>query len=370
MKEYTFELTKLPRYKKFIMNRSFRTLTADEAVERHHIQPRGLGGKNDTANIIILSVREHFIAHLLLYQETQHPKMIYAFWQMIGRAQLNYPGSLKKYARYRIEVRKDMAKMSAQVMGKIMKKGKILYNHTTHEAAYILNTQVAEYKLNGWVSNIRPISSRILHKDNLIVLAASDEFEFGYGEDHKIHKKLKGQVVLHRGVKHIRVRPDQVSNKEVEGWVRGYSKSFRDRFGKKGQRWKNVWIDPTITERAPLDCVAEYVARGYHIGTAPQSKNVGYHWTHKEKTKKRMSKSHRGLMDGWKHYYKDDKLTFAHPSEWAQLEADGWLPGAPQCAHEPHCKQMHDGVRNRFVPVDQVEARWAEGWTSGWRKSN
>lgn len=41
-----------------------RTLTV--YFERHHIQPRSLGGSDDRANLVDLTYREHFLAHWLL----------------------------------------------------------------------------------------------------------------------------------------------------------------------------------------------------------------------------------------------------------------------------------------------------------------
>ena len=34
--------------------------------EKHHILPKSCGGSNDKSNIVYLSAREHYIAHLLL----------------------------------------------------------------------------------------------------------------------------------------------------------------------------------------------------------------------------------------------------------------------------------------------------------------
>ena len=39
-----------------------------ESAERHHIIPRSLGGDDSPSNIVILTFREHFIAHLLLFK--------------------------------------------------------------------------------------------------------------------------------------------------------------------------------------------------------------------------------------------------------------------------------------------------------------
>jgi hypothetical protein len=35
-------------------------------VERHHILPRALGGSDDSSNLVALTAREHFVAHVLL----------------------------------------------------------------------------------------------------------------------------------------------------------------------------------------------------------------------------------------------------------------------------------------------------------------
>jgi len=53
------------KYKKFIQSRRLRELPA--ICERHHIVPRSIGGTDDPENIISLSPREHYLAHLLLY---------------------------------------------------------------------------------------------------------------------------------------------------------------------------------------------------------------------------------------------------------------------------------------------------------------
>lgn len=52
-------------------------------VERHHIMPRCLGGTDDALNIVVLTAREHYLAHLLLVKI--HPgrsKLVYAAHMM------------------------------------------------------------------------------------------------------------------------------------------------------------------------------------------------------------------------------------------------------------------------------------------------
>ena len=38
----------------------------DGYVERHHILPRALGGSDDSSNLVALTAKEHFVAHVLL----------------------------------------------------------------------------------------------------------------------------------------------------------------------------------------------------------------------------------------------------------------------------------------------------------------
>ena len=37
--------------------------------ERHHIKPRCIGGTDDMYNLVDLTLREHYIAHMLLAEE-------------------------------------------------------------------------------------------------------------------------------------------------------------------------------------------------------------------------------------------------------------------------------------------------------------
>jgi hypothetical protein len=58
-----------------------QTRVIDGYTEKHHIQPRSLGGSNDKDNLVDLTAREHFICHWLLtkmHTGEAKSKMIYA----------------------------------------------------------------------------------------------------------------------------------------------------------------------------------------------------------------------------------------------------------------------------------------------------
>ncbi len=57
----------------------------DDVFENHHIIPRSLGGSNNDENLILLTPKEHFIVHVLLYKMNSgknKAKMAYALFRM------------------------------------------------------------------------------------------------------------------------------------------------------------------------------------------------------------------------------------------------------------------------------------------------
>lgn len=54
----------------------------DEYTEKHHIIPKSMGGTNYKSNIVRLTAREHFIAHILLWKIYKTKDMATAVWLM------------------------------------------------------------------------------------------------------------------------------------------------------------------------------------------------------------------------------------------------------------------------------------------------
>ncbi|MDM0042167.1 HNH endonuclease signature motif containing protein [Variovorax sp. J22R193] len=58
-------------YSKFhdrIINRALNR-TPQPGMEAHHILPRSLGGKDEPGNLVYLTVKEHYLVHLLLWKQ-------------------------------------------------------------------------------------------------------------------------------------------------------------------------------------------------------------------------------------------------------------------------------------------------------------
>lgn len=75
-------------YKWYIKLTSKQDRKLECYTEKHHIIPRSLGGKDTKENLVGLTAREHFIAHLLLTKFTfgkVKQKMSFALWNMVNR---------------------------------------------------------------------------------------------------------------------------------------------------------------------------------------------------------------------------------------------------------------------------------------------
>jgi len=73
-----------------ITNKKSRIFLTDEYTEKHHIIPRCFGGLDTDHNLVELSLKEHFIAHLLLCKiYPENKKLLYAFNLMSKRAKIN-----------------------------------------------------------------------------------------------------------------------------------------------------------------------------------------------------------------------------------------------------------------------------------------
>ena len=73
-------------YQNLIIKAKNRVLDNTIYQEKHHIIPKSFGGNDLPSNLVSLTLREHYIAHLLLskmYVGEAKRKMMYALWRML-----------------------------------------------------------------------------------------------------------------------------------------------------------------------------------------------------------------------------------------------------------------------------------------------
>ena len=97
-------------YKQLIERAQLENRTKSSSIyfESHHIMPKCLGGTNEKFNLVLLTPKEHFIAHKLLceiYPTTD--KLQYALWAMMNLCNhqqiRDYSISSTEYERVRIK---------------------------------------------------------------------------------------------------------------------------------------------------------------------------------------------------------------------------------------------------------------------------
>jgi len=79
-------------------------------VERHHVKMRSLGGSDDPSNIVALTAREHYIAHLLLHKILRLPQTAYALWMMQCKSSSHEDRPFIRSSRMYEWARKEFAK--------------------------------------------------------------------------------------------------------------------------------------------------------------------------------------------------------------------------------------------------------------------
>lgn len=88
-------LNQYEKLMKFAMKRMHNMEPIEGPIEFHHIRPRSLGGRDTPDNLVMLTVKEHYVAHLLLYKAGVKDQ-IFAV-----QALLNDATNPKRSSRYR-----------------------------------------------------------------------------------------------------------------------------------------------------------------------------------------------------------------------------------------------------------------------------
>ncbi len=88
------------RYHKFIKSRPIRMKVKFDGCETHHILPKKLGGSNDPSNTIVLTFKEHWIAHRMLikcYTGRKKASLVSALFRMANHYNTSFKITGKRY---------------------------------------------------------------------------------------------------------------------------------------------------------------------------------------------------------------------------------------------------------------------------------
>ena len=148
-------------YYKIIENAKNETENENRLVgyfEKHHIQPKSLGGTNNKENLVKLTAREHFICHWLLVKmynkgTIERNKMLCALWKMrsISNTHKRYINA-RAYEALRIEFAKmisERASIYQQGKNNSQFGTKWYTNHNTGESKKFKEQPVEDFWIEG-----------------------------------------------------------------------------------------------------------------------------------------------------------------------------------------------------------------------------
>lgn len=178
------------RYIQFIDSRASRQLE-DALIERHHIVPRAFGRADDFTtepwNIIALSPREHFIAHMILWK-------LYAGKMATAFRLISKKGNLT--ARQYQLLQRDVI------------------DHKKNQKLSEEHKEAISKALKGKPKTAESIAKRLatLEKDPYIATP-----EIGA----KISQELLGRIRVHKGQEERSIKISELQNYIDSGWLRG-----------------------------------------------------------------------------------------------------------------------------------------------------
>lgn len=88
-------------------------------TEKHHIKMSSMGGSDDPSNLVVLSGREHWIAHLLLHKIHRNQQTTFACHMMAMKCEERGIPQIKNSRMYEA-IRKEVAKYTSKRMKKML----------------------------------------------------------------------------------------------------------------------------------------------------------------------------------------------------------------------------------------------------------
>lgn len=218
--------------------------------EEHHIIPRCCGGSNDLSNLVLLTGREHFLAHYLLakiYENTPYKyKLSYAFIGM--KRQRSYQSRYLNSRLYEAYKKKYAEISSENNKGQVpWNKGKTgIYSEET-------------LKKIGDASS-KKIASPTTRQKMSLVRKGKKKRPLSVAHKEKLSKSSSGKIfVTHPETKEIH----QIKFEEIDEYLnQGYVKGCGDRKGKKVSEETKLKISSAIKGRPRSEKAKENISKG------------------------------------------------------------------------------------------------------------
>lgn len=288
--------------------------------EKHHILPKSCGGSNDKSNIVYLSAREHYIAHLLLVRIYKNNKNFYIkMCYAIGRLMTGNKEFIEKLnnnfnSRLYENIKKEISKLKSE-------RGK-KFRHTEESKKKLhaakLGIKNPSYG-KKWYHNPLTMQKKQLSKQEILseeykdwIIGRGDtkeqlEYRMKKHKEYFINKHNKNYIVIYNPLTLDHVYIDKTTKKYTELMSNGFVVGFlNDIFRNiatgelKLNEKHNMWIynDDIKMQKMIYPSLSQYyVQNGWKIGFKNYNNNMGrktFDITLKTKTK--LSKKLKGRI--------------------------------------------------------------------------
>lgn len=223
-------------------------------IHRHHIVPKHMGGVNEESNFTYLTVREHVIAHFLLWKIHKNPNDLRSMHMLGANLTIQQRKTVGFFCR---DNRLGFHSASKEDRKKWRAKGlETQKNSEDTNTFYYWSTEEGRKKrasMGGKVGSKRQIEQKIGIFDPTIQAKAA---VLGA-------KAHAGKKTMYRpgDTTFIRVKSDDFESKLSEGYIFG---SPHKSNGRPGHRWIHNVHGHTLNVHP--DLISEYISRGYSLG--------------------------------------------------------------------------------------------------------
>lgn len=230
-----------------------RCREVSEYTESHHILPRCMGGSDDPDNLVILTAREHFIAHLLLYKI--HPNqygLIKAINMMCAHHTIGRINN-RMYSWLRKKLSEEMSR-SQTGEGNSQYGKKWIYNLILKESKSVKSEEVPIWIERGW--NI----GRIINFNNMKECVVCKNLTF--------NKHCCSLVCVNRLNainKQLKTQNSNKVEKEIKHKQSYNNGEINSQFGSKYMHNATLHLE----KRVNLKFIDDYILDGWSLGQLP-----------------------------------------------------------------------------------------------------
>lgn len=320
-----------------------RELPENTPIEKHHIVPRAMKGSEYKCNLIPLTLREHFIAHLILWKGVDNIGINY-FWYILHTKDRKKKLNSRQYYRARKDKQKAMKgerngfygkKHDEETKYKIgANRGKIFINKDGVNKS-ILPEEKDEYLKNGWVSGQKT--------------------------------KNKGKIWIHNGTESKMINLEEFDSYNREGWEKGRGKS-------KETLLRKIKEGEVIeTKRVNIEEVDKYLRNGWTNNRIKTNRVVINNGQEEEIINKNDLNKFikKGYVKGklervWVYNNNEEALVLLHELE--EFLENGWKKGRG-VKRKSIYKYVDGQTYQKYIPIQYLNNYIQEGWVIG-RKNN